>query len=247
MSNARTKPYPCSVGLVFGGRRLGAPGGWNWRGSGRNAATSHNAGIMLNGRRTAGCAEAAVRWIADIPLIIPTAMGHPRYPARDSGAERLVLAPKRLLERGFFDCHNPDVEEDPEQRAVDDEAPIAHQHRLTQDDGNERDVYWITHITVETGHHEIQRRRDGRGGAETLQRETSKCVNEPRHACENQYRAEAARQLQTKERRLELPTRDRPWNEPRQRTWGDHEENRRAQDGNRSVPDTRRCELIPTS
>ena len=122
-----------------------------------------------------------------------------------------------------------------QQRAVDDEAPIAHQHRLTQDDGNDRDVYWITHITVETGHHEIPGRRDGRGGAETLQRETRKCVNEPRHACENHYRADAARQLQTKERRPELPTRDRPWNEPRQRTWGDHEENRRAQDGNGSL------------
>src|SRR5580704_14110174 len=161
--------------------------------------------------------------------------GHPRYPARDGGAERIVLFPKRLLERGFFVRHDGDVEDEPQQRAVDDEAPIAHQHRLTQDDGNERDVYWITHITIETGHHEIPGRRDGRGGAETLQRETRKCVNEPRHACENHYRADAARQLQTKERRPELPTRDRPWNEPRQRKWGDHEENRRAQDGNGSL------------
>src|SRR6476660_9110655 len=160
--------------------------------------------------------------------------GHPRYPARDGGAERLVLFPKRLLERGFFVRHDGDVEDEPPQRAVDDEAPIGPQHRSTQDDGNERDVYWITHITVETGHHEIPGRRDGRGGAETLQRETRKCVNEPRHACENHDRADAARQLQTKERRPELPTRDRPWNEPRQRKWGDHEENRRAQDGNGS-------------
>src|SRR3981081_586615 len=161
--------------------------------------------------------------------------GHPRYPARDGGAERLVLSPKRPLERGFFVCHDEDVEGEPQQRAVDDEAPIAHQHRLTQDDGNDRDVYWITHITVETGHHEIPGRRDGRGGAEALHRETRKGGNEPRRACENHYRADAARQLQTKERRPELPTRDRPWNEPRQRTWGDHEENRRAQDGNGSL------------
>jgi len=52
----------------------------------------------------------------------------------------LVLSPKRPLERGFFVRHDEDVEEEPEQRAVDDEAPIAHQHRLTQDDGNDRDV-----------------------------------------------------------------------------------------------------------
>src|SRR3984893_81941 len=172
--------------------------------------------------------------------MIPASCGAPgrerRNPARDVGPEILVLSPKRLLERGFFVRHDDDVEEEPQQRAVDDEAPIAHQHRLTQDDGNDRDVYWITHITVETGHHEIPGRRDGRRGAETLQRETRKCVNDPRHARENHYRADAARQLQTKERRLELPTRDRPWNEPRQRTWGDHEENRRAQDGNGSLP-----------
>src|SRR4051812_22026508 len=161
--------------------------------------------------------------------------GHPRYPARDGGAERLVLSPKRPLERGFFVRQDEDVEGEPEQRAVDDEAPIAHQHRLTQDDGNDRDVYWITHIAVETGHHEIPGRRDGRGSAETLQRETRKCINEPRHACENHHRAEAARQLQTKERRLKLPTRDPPWNEPRQRTGGDHEESRRAEDGDGSL------------
>src|SRR5712671_5792714 len=164
-----------------------------------------------------------------------TPRSHARDPARDVGTESLVLSSKRLLKRGLFVRHDEDVEGEPQQRAVDDEAPIAHQHRLTQDDGNDRDVYWITHITVETGHHEIPGRRDRRGGAETLQREARKCVNETRHACENHYRADAARQLQTKERRPELPTRDRPWNEPRQRTWGDHEENRRAQDGNGSL------------
>src|SRR6201993_1751884 len=104
--------------------------------------------------------------------------GHPRYPARDGGAERLVLSPKRPLERGFFVRHDEDVEGEPEQRAVDDEAPIAHQHRLTQDDGNDRDVYWITHITVETGHPEIRGRRNGRGGAKSLQRKSCKGVHE---------------------------------------------------------------------
>src|SRR5262249_56964490 len=120
---------------------------------------------------------------------------------RDGGAERLVLSPKRLLERGFFVRHDEDVEEEPEQRAVEDEAPIAHQHRLTQDDGNERDVYWITHITVETGHHEIPGRCDGRGGAETLQRETCKSGNEPRHPCENHDPTNAGRRLQPNEPR----------------------------------------------
>src|SRR6185503_6645069 len=208
------------------------------RGSGpevrRRSTTRTGSALPTSSIGSSRASPKADRDIGHIPSFRPP-WGHPRYPARDAGAERLVLSPKRLLERGFFVRHDEDVEEKPEQRAVDDEAPIAHQHRLTQDDGNDRDVDWITHITVEAGHHEIAGRRDGRGGAETLQRETRKCVNEPGHACENHYRAEAARQLQAKERRLELPTRDRPWNEPRQRTWGDHEENRRAQDGNGSL------------
>src|SRR5262245_17696277 len=100
-------------------------------------------------------------------------------------------------------------------------------------------------MTVEAGHHEIPGRRDGRGGAEALQRETRKCVNEPGHACENHDRAEAARQLETKERRLELPARDRPWNEPRQLAWSDDEENRRAQDRSGSFTPHNAAEWFP--
>jgi hypothetical protein len=36
-----------------------------------------------------------------------------------------------LLERGFFLRDDEDVEKEPKQRAVDDEAPTAQQHRLT--------------------------------------------------------------------------------------------------------------------
>src|ERR1700676_4250420 len=113
--------------------------------------------------------------------------GHPRYPARDGGAERLVLSPKRPLERGFFVRHDGAVEEEPHTGS---EGPAPRNSEMRQ---------------------RAQARL-----RESLSRD-------------------AARQLQTKERRPELPTRDRPWNEPRQRKWGDHEENRRAQDGNGSL------------
>src|SRR5215208_1207088 len=115
------------------------------------------------------------------PPIISTAMGSSAV----SSAGWRRGTPHTLSQTSARAWVLEDVEGEPEQRAVDDEAPIAHQHRLTQDDGNDRDVYWITHITVETGHHEIPGRRDGRRGAETLQRETRKCVNQPRHAREN--------------------------------------------------------------
>jgi len=59
--------------------------------------------------------------------------------------------------------------------------------------------------TLETGHHGDSRYGAIARGAETLQRETAQCVNEPRHAVENHYCADAARQ-QTKERRPGLST-----------------------------------------
>src|SRR5260370_3165253 len=92
--------------------------------------------------------------------------GHPRYPARDGGTERLVLSPKRPLERGFFVRHDEDVEEEREQRAVDDEAPVDHQHRFTQDDGNDRDAYWITQTTEDAGHDATPHLANGHRGAE---------------------------------------------------------------------------------
>src|SRR6188768_1611246 len=89
-----------------------------------------------------------------------TPRSHARDPARDVGTESLVLSAKRLLERGLFVRHDEQVETEPQQRAVDDEAPITQRHRLTQYDGDDRNVDRITHVTVETCHDEIPGRRD---------------------------------------------------------------------------------------
>src|SRR5712691_7760035 len=99
---------------------------------------------------------------------------HARDPARDVGAESLVLSSKRLLKRRLFVRHDEPMAGEPEQRIVDDETPIAQQHRLTQNDGEDRKSTRITHVTVETCHYEIPGRRDRRGGAQPLQCETPK-------------------------------------------------------------------------
>ena len=56
-----------------------------------------------------------------------------------------------------------DVEKEPEQRGVPEEAPIAEQERLTKNDGNDPDVNRISHVAIETRDHQLLCRRD-RGG-----------------------------------------------------------------------------------
>ena len=49
----------------------------------------------------------------------------PWNPARDIGPKVLVLRAKCLLERWFFVHQDEDVEKEPEQRGIPEEAPIA--------------------------------------------------------------------------------------------------------------------------
>ena len=51
--------------------------------------------------------------------------GQPWNPARDIGPKVLVLRAKCLLERWFFVHQDEDVEKEPEQRGIPEEAPIA--------------------------------------------------------------------------------------------------------------------------
>jgi hypothetical protein len=61
--------------------------------------------------------------------MIPASRGSPgretRNPARDIGPKVLVLRAKCLLERWFFVHQDEDVEKEPEQRGIPEEAPIA--------------------------------------------------------------------------------------------------------------------------
>ena len=65
-----------------------------------------------------------------VPVVMMLALrdsprGQPWNPARDVGPKVLVLRAKRLLERWFFVHQDEDVEKEPEQRGIPEEAPIA--------------------------------------------------------------------------------------------------------------------------
>jgi hypothetical protein len=65
-----------------------------------------------------------------VPVVMMLALrdspwGQPWNPARDIGPKVLVLRAKRQLERWFFVHQDEDVEKEPEQRGIPEEAPIA--------------------------------------------------------------------------------------------------------------------------
>ena len=65
-----------------------------------------------------------------VPVVMMLALrdspwGQPWNPARDIGPKVLVLRAKCLLERWFFVHQDEDVEKEPEQRGIPEEAPIA--------------------------------------------------------------------------------------------------------------------------
>ena len=65
-----------------------------------------------------------------VPVVMMLALrdspwGQPWNPARDVGPKVLVLRAKCLLERWFFVHQDEDVEKEPEQRGIPEEAPIA--------------------------------------------------------------------------------------------------------------------------
>jgi hypothetical protein len=65
-----------------------------------------------------------------VPVVMMLALrdapwGQPWNPARDIGPKVLVLRAKCLLERWFFEHQDEDVEKEPEQRGIPEEAPIA--------------------------------------------------------------------------------------------------------------------------
>lgn len=65
-----------------------------------------------------------------VPVVMMLALrdspwGQPWNPARDIGPKVLVLRAKCLPERWFFVHQDEDVEKEPEQRGIPEEAPIA--------------------------------------------------------------------------------------------------------------------------
>src|SRR6185295_10154761 len=145
-----------------------------------------------------------------VPVVMMLALretpwGQPWNPARDIGPKVLVLRAKCLLERWFFVHQDEDVEKEPEQRGIPEEAPIAKQHSLTEDDCDDGDVDRISHMPVETCDHQVLGWRNGRRCAESLKRKSRKGVHEAGQTDQDQEDADRASDLKTQECRPQFP------------------------------------------
>jgi hypothetical protein len=98
----------------------------------------------------------------------------PRNPARDIGAEILVMGAKALSQHRLLVGQDKGVEREPQDPGVNQETPVAEQDPLAQDDSDDGDVHGIAHVAIEPRHHQVLRRCDRRRRAEPLQRKACK-------------------------------------------------------------------------
>ena len=86
--------------------------------------------------------------------MIPASCGspgrEPRNPARDVGAEILVLRSEPTNERRLLVPHDKRVEGEPHQHTVRKKALVAEQDRLAQNDGDKGNVNRIAHVAIST-------------------------------------------------------------------------------------------------
>jgi hypothetical protein len=94
--------------------------------------------------------KSDVRWVLGYGRVpsCGTPWLQPRNPTRDISPKGLILHAKCSLERRFFVQHHKDMTGKPEQRAVPEETHIAEQKRFTQNDTNDRDIHWISHVAI---------------------------------------------------------------------------------------------------
>src|ERR1700759_4392305 len=94
--------------------------------------------------------------------MIPASCGSPGRepwnPARDAGAEILVLGAKALSQYRLLVGQDKGVECEPNEPAVNQETPVAEQDPLAQDDRDDGDVNGIAHVAIEPCHHQVLRR-----------------------------------------------------------------------------------------
>src|SRR5579859_948883 len=157
----------------------------------------------------------------------------PRQPARDIGLEGRELVAKGKAERGLFDSENPNVEEQPEDRRVNEHPFVAENERFADDDCDEADIYRIANATIETADHELYRRRDRRRRSEALPHEASERFDEEDEAKKHERGTGQAKRIESEKGGAHLPIRDRPRNEQRNRARCDQEK----EQGSESCPE----------
>src|SRR5262249_54667334 len=92
-----------------------------------------------------------------------------RNPARDVRAKGLVLRAECALQPRLSVQQHEDRARKPEPCAENDEPPIPEQERLTKNNSNTRHVHRVTHTPIETRHHKVLRRCNGRRRTQPLE------------------------------------------------------------------------------
>src|SRR5579871_2010101 len=156
-----------------------------------------------------------------------------RQPARDIGLEGRKLVAEGKAERGLFDSEDPNMEEQPEDRRVNQHPFVAENERFAEDDCDEADIYRIANAAIETGDNELYRRRDRRRRSEALPHEASERFDEQDEAKKREAGAGQAKRVESEKGGAHLPIRDRPRNEQRNRARCDQEK----EQGSESCPE----------
>jgi len=115
------------------------------------------------------------------------------------------------------------MEEQPEDRRVNEHPFVAENECFADDDRDDADIYGIANPPIETGHHKPYGRRDGGGCSKTLPYEASERFNDGNETEEDERCAHNAQRIKSEKGGFQMPIRDRPREVNCKRPRCDHE------------------------
>src|SRR6516165_10945038 len=126
-------------------------------------------------------------------------------------AEVLILGSKRCTQRRLFITQDKQVKAKPDDDPVLKNREIAKEEPLTDYYRHDGNVHRVSHKPVEAVDHQMTRRENGCGCAQTFEGKAGKAVHQHEAACEDEQDSDGPKRRQGQERRLNTPARDPPW------------------------------------
>lgn len=102
------------------------------------------------------------------------------------------------------------MEREPYGQPILQNAKVAKQQRLAQNDRNYGNVHGITHVAIEAGDDQMACRKNRSRRAQALQSEADKRIQQPWKADENQKHPYNPKRVEVEERSLHPPVREPP-------------------------------------
>src|SRR5262245_46394438 len=170
--------------------------------------------------RQVGSNARLVRWFV---------RNNPRHPSRHVLTVGAIFLAEFLPQRGLFIDHHGCKRDEPKEHAPRRHPFVAEQQSLAHENDEQRDIDWVTHATVEAGHHELRRWCERSGCAKPVPGETRKGTDEWQQPQHDERGANPSQRLDAEQRRADAPARERPRNQARNRPWRDDEEHQRSQ------------------